>query len=487
MLEREFLRIWSARALVITLLVAGLAAFAYAFVTLSMRPLDGVEGEILFEAARIREGRALYIDPLIGTGEYGQPPTRYYVLYLPIWSWLVSWLPAGSAPLAGRLIATCLWLGLLGGIAATARKSSRNVAWLAVAFIAGIYVLMLYGSAARPDSIAVCAAGAALILSVKNGRSGFVAGCLFALAAWLKSNVIGLAAGAFLATLLADRRAAGWTLLGALTVSIPIAMTLERISHGAWVTHLLASTVQPFSLSILLDRLDNRLQFFTALICFAAWCGFRSRDLPEARLGLAALATSTTWTLVLLSKTGSASNYWMEPCVAAAVLIARTGPPRLGPLATMLAVVQALWVGVATVRSSVEGIHDAYARAALLARARMVCGIGPNDVVLADEPGLELQLNNRVISTPYQFSYLARSGAFPITIWRQDVERPEIRCLVMRIDLLERPPSTSDTEVDAFPLAVREVLVRRFVLADQDAGWRIYRLRNSPAPDPAKL
>lgn len=476
----QTLRIWAMRTLVVVLITMVAAALAYAFLTMYVRPLDGVEGEILFEAARIREGRALYIDPLIGTSEYGLPPTRYYVLYLPVWSWLVSWLPAGSAPVAGRLIATCLWLGLLGTIAATAKPSSRNTAWLAVAFVAGTYVLILYGSSARPDSIAVCAAGLGLIISVKNGRSGFVAGCLFALAAWLKSNVIGLAAGAFLATLLADRKAAGLTILGALTVSIPIAVVLELVSHGAWITHLLASTVQPFSLSILIERLDGRLQFFAGLICLAAWCGVRRLDLPEARVGLTALTTSTIWTVVLLSKTGSASNYWMEPCVAAALLIAQAGPPRLGPIAAVLAVVQALWVGVATVRSSIEGIHDASARAALLARARTICGIGQNDVVLADEPGLELQLNNRVIATPYQFSYLARSGRFPIATWRQDVERPEIRCLAMRIDLLERPPSNNDAEVDAFPPAIREVLVRRFVLADQDTGWRIYRLRNTP-------
>ncbi|WP_436434927.1 hypothetical protein, partial [Enterococcus faecium] len=65
------------------------------------------------------------------------------------------------------------------------------------------------------------------------------------MAAWLKPHIIGLGAGAFLATLLIDRRAAGFTVLGALAVSAPIAFLLQKASGGAWISHLVMSTAQP--------------------------------------------------------------------------------------------------------------------------------------------------------------------------------------------------------------------------------------------------
>lgn len=200
---------WATRALLVILLIAGAAAMTCAIITSQSRPAVGIEGEILFEASRIREGRPLYIDPIAGIHEYGEPPTRYYVLYPPLWSWLVSLLPESAALLGSRIIATLLWLGLICAIVFSARQSSRWVMGLGGLFIAGTYVLILYGSSGRPDSAALCLAGIGLLLSVKAGRSGFLAGVLFALAAWLKPHVIGLGAGAFLATLLIDRRAAG--------------------------------------------------------------------------------------------------------------------------------------------------------------------------------------------------------------------------------------------------------------------------------------
>ena len=468
---------WAMRATVLMTLLSCSAAFSYAFLTLSSRPLDGVEGQILFEASRLRNSQPLYVDPVPGAGEYGQPPTRYFVLYPPIWSWVLSWFPGWFAIIADRAISIYLWLGVLIAIAATASRPSRNAAWLAAAFIAGNYVLILYGSSGRPDGTAVCAAGVALLLSVRSERSGFIAGALFAIAAWLKPDVLGLAAGSFLATFIVERRSGALAMLGALTVSLPIASILQHTSGGTWLTHLVVSTSQPLSLAVLADNLSSRLPFFGCLIGFAAWCGFREWRRAGTWFGLVPLATSTAWTLVLLTKTGSASNYWMEPCVAALMVIAQTAPKQLGPSAAVLAMLQVICTGVATIRSSVEGIRDASSHAALLARARSICGIERADVIIADEPGLEFALNGRVIFTPYQFTHLIRRGAFPAELWRQDIERPEVRCLIMRSDLLERPLSTVDVAHDLFPPPIREVLVQRFELAIRDAGWSVYRLR----------
>ncbi len=477
---------WATRALLVILLIAGAAAMTCAIITSQSRPPVGIEGEILFEASRIREGRPLYIDPIAGTREYGEPPTRYYVLYPPLWSWLVSLLPESAALLGSRIIATLLWLGLICAIVTSARQSSRWVTGLGGLFIAGTYVLILYGSSGRPDSAALCLAGMGLLLSVKAGRSGLLAGVLFALAAWLKPHIIGLGAGAFLATLFIDRRAAGLTVLGALAVSAPIAFILQKASGGVWISHLVMSTAQPLVLSIWLDNLYSRLPFFAAFIGFAAWCGFHERSSINIRVALSALAASVFCTLLLLAKTGSASNYWMEPCVAALIVLSQSAASRLSPIVATVATLQALWVGIATVRSSLDDIENTPKQSAILAKARQICGIGQQDVVLADEPGFEFSLNNRVIATPYQFTHLVRSGMFPVEIWQNDLIRPDVRCLVVHTDILERPLSAVDIQTDLFPPRIREVLSQRFVRAAQDGGMHVYRLRNGTQSDAPK-
>jgi ABC-type transport system substrate-binding protein len=82
---------WATRALLVILLIAGAAAMTCAIITSQSRPAVGIEGEILKPLVSVKAG--LYIDPIAGTHEYGEPPTRYYVLYPPLWSWLVSLLP----------------------------------------------------------------------------------------------------------------------------------------------------------------------------------------------------------------------------------------------------------------------------------------------------------------------------------------------------------------------------------------------------------
>ncbi|MGL4556251.1 MAG: hypothetical protein ACRCV5_02025, partial [Afipia sp.] len=102
---------------------------------------------------------------------------------------------------------------------------------------------------------------------------------------------------------------------------------------------------------------------------------------------------------------------------------------------------------------------------------------------LADEPGFEFSLNNRVIATPYQFTHLVRSGMFPVEVWQNDLIRPDVRCLVVHTDILERPLSAVNTQTDLFPPQIREALSQRFVLSAQDGGMHVYRLRNGTQSD----
>ncbi len=463
-----------------TVAIALMAALAYAFGTLTVRPLDGVEGEALYEASRLRAFLPLYTDPAVGTFDAGPVPTRFFVLYPPLWPALLSLVSQAWAPFAGRIVACAAWFGVLAFIASRASPQRRRTALGAAAFAGGIYTLALFGSAARPDALAVALAGAALWRTVTKGTADTVCGVAFALAAWTKPNVLGIAVGTFVALLCVDKRGLARALAGALAVSVVVAGTLQVVSRGVWLEHLARSTVQPPSLSVWREQALWRFQFYAAPLGLALWATWRSRADRRARIALGALAASLVWTLVSLAKIGAAANYWMEPAVAAVVVASEVPIPLprglWGARAFSAGVLlQALWTGVGSVRSSLEAIGDARARGAFVATARSVCGARPGDIVLADEPGLELMLNGRIIGTPFQMTHLARDGRYAVGPWLADVERPEVHCLLLEDDLIDRPRGQTNVEHDRFPPELVEALRARFVRISERAGFRLYR------------
>jgi hypothetical protein len=450
-----------------------LATLAWIVLTLGVRPLDGVEGDVLFEADRIRAGFPLYVDPMQGAHEYGEPPARYLVLYPPLWSAFLAVVPS---VVFARIVSTLAWLGGLAFIVWKAPKERRLAAGALAATTASIWVLALYGASGRPDSVAVLFSALALERSARKGDVDVIAGVLFALAAFLKPNVIGAAPGAIVVAFLATRRLRGC--LAAVATAVVVAVALHVASHGAFVTHLVASTGQPPDGSLFFDQLVNRVPFFVLPIGFAFAAGFGSRKETSARIALGALATSTAWSLVCLAKIGSATNYFLEPMACAVVVLARADLPsfaRAGLALPIACIVQALWTGIASVKSATKEIGLSSQRADAIAKTRAICGAGENDIVLADEPGLERMLNGRIVATPFQTTHLARRGRFDEKLWIADVRRPEVKCLYMQDDLLERPLEQVSVAHDRFGPELRRALREEFVLAAHDDGYRIYR------------
>jgi hypothetical protein len=498
--------------------LAGLvASLAWAIATLASRPLDGVEGEVLFEAERMARGLPLYVDPAIGAREYGAVPARYLVLYPPVWSALLSRLPGSLAAQSAvaRAAATVAWLGALAWIAWRAQgERRRRAAAAGAAFVASVFTLTLFGASARPDALAVALAGVALERASRRSsedgaaRVDWLAGALFALAAWVKPNVLGAAPGAFAAAAMwtAARARAGSGaarsarpsrpvrararsvvaavapgVAGAAVVSLAIGGVLTAETGRAWIEHLLLSTGQAPSLSHWLEQLASRAPFFALPIGVALAVGWRARDDAGAAIATGALATSAAWCLLSLAKIGSASNYLMEPCVAGVVVLARADlpRPRSALVAAALALAQVAWDDVASVRSAIERVPRDRAAASLVANARLVCGADPGDVVIADEPGLELMVDRRVVQTPFQSTHLARRGLFSIDAWRADVTSPEVACVLMQDDLLDRPLDAVDVEHDRFPVELRRALRETFVKVGERGGIFVYRRREA--------
>jgi hypothetical protein len=456
-----------------------LVSLAFGLGTLFVRPLENTEGCLLYEAARIRTGLPLYTDPVRGAFDYGAVPARYYVLYPPLWSFLLSSVPAGAAAGAGRALSLLAWYGVLALLAWGAYRRQRPAGVAAAAFVGGVYTLTLYGASARPDALAVALAALALerVVRAKGALTAPVAG-LFALATFLKPNVAGMACGALLCLAFAPRRTVG-AALGIAIVSLGVLAPLWVVSHGAFFTHVVRSTLQPWSASVWLEQMSTRPQLFAVPLVLALATGVASFADPGVRAATLALATSLVWTLVSLAKVGSATCYWMEPCLAACVVLGHAPVPALSSRwRSVLAVVvplQALWTGVGSIRSSVESLANSRARAGVLGSLRR--GLPGGSLLLSDDAGIELALDGRLIDTPFQTTQLVRAGLFPRASWMRDIERREIVGVVTTDDILERPLSEVDTGHDRYDVEMRQALRDAFVLVSREAGFYIYRRR----------
>ena len=257
-------------------------------------------------------------------------------------------------------------------------------------------------------------------------------------------------------------------------------MKFHVASGGRFVTHLLLSTGQPPDLSVFGEQLVHRVPFFVLPIGLAVAAGFAARKDAGARIALGALLTSTVWSVLSLAKTGSATNYFLEPMACAVVVLARADLPsfaRTGVILPVACIVQALWTGVASVKSATKEIALSFQRSDAIAKTRATCGAGERDVVLADEPGIERMLNGRIVATPFQTTHLARRGLFDEKLWLGDIARPEVKCLYMQDDLLERPLEQVSVAHDRFGPELRRALRARFERASSEEGYFIYRLK----------
>jgi hypothetical protein len=464
------------RAVAIAAAAASLVATgAFALGLLHARPWIYGEAEVLHEASRMREHLALYVDPVKGAFDYGPVPTRCTVVYPPLWSWVLSHVPARATPAAARGACTLAWFGCLAWMAAQARDRCRPAAWLAATVVGGIFVLALFSTSGRPDSIATGIAGLALTRAARRGTVGPLEGALLALAAWSKPNVLGIAAGLGVFAVVQGARPAMALAGGALAVTVPIAAALQRASAGTWWQHLVASLGQPLSLDVWWSQINTR-GMFVAPAVLTTWTAARDPS-PGARAALHAWLGSLAWALVSLAKAGSASNYWMEPAVAAVAAFANASPLTLGGTGRarfwLAASVANVWLAAASIGGVVEAFEKEPRRAALLARARADCGARDDEVVLADNPGGELALNGRVIAPVFQMIFLVRSGRLPLATWVADVSLPEVACVLEQ----------GDGAFRAVP-EVGRVIDVRMVEVERVENWRLYARRDR-RPSPA--
>jgi hypothetical protein len=441
--------------------LATMVAFVLAFTarTIGVRVPYWGEAEVVFEASRLREGLPLFVDPLVGAREHGLPPSRWFVTYPPLWTWVVSRVPGDAALVVSRVLATLAWIGATLGVAISARPETRRTAIACAAFVLGSWVLANFATTGRPDAIACALAAAGLARAARLGRIDKVSLVLLVLVPWVKPTVLGLPAGAFAGDLLARRKGASRTTLAAIGITLAILALFHVGTGGLLLQHVTRANAQPFTLAAWMDHVPSRLPFFAPLFALAGVVAWRDRRAPGTVIAGSALALSILWTLVALAKTGSASNYWMEPGVAAVVVVSRAKATsfdvgRSGTLHAALAAGAVLYAGVASVRASAEHMETYVEDARVVTELASRCG----GVVAADEAGVELAANGRILTTTYQMAWLAKAGRYPAETWIADLRSAS--CVLEHSRELRLVP------------AIDRALDTSFVVKEERGGFR---------------
>ncbi len=447
-----------------------LATLGFVVATAPVRIPYWGEAEVLFEASRLRAHLPLYVDPLIGAFDQGEPPSRFYVTYPPLWTAAVSLVPSSAATIAARVACSLAWFGALAGIAWTARPDVRREAAAAAAFVGGIWVLANFASIGRPDSIACAIAAFTLVRAMRRGRLDLVCVAALVVVPWVKPTIIGLPVGALVGGCFVDRKDGLRKLGAAVLLAAASAAVAHLATGGALFAHVVRSNAQPLSWAVWLEQVGGRLPFFGPLFAWAAWRGWRDRARPGPRIGLAALAASFVWTLFALAKTGSASNYWMEPSIAAVALVAQSAPDgvRIGGrnlVHAALALVAVLWTDVASIRGAIEHAVRMRADGELVSSVRARVGLPSDAVVASDEAGIELAANGRILTPTYQMVHLVRRGTYPPEPWIAQLTAPRTRAFVEHTGQLRLAP------------VLQRALEEHYEVIVDEGGFRIWKRR----------
>jgi hypothetical protein len=502
---------------------AACAVLVWAIYTLPFRPFLPGESEPLFEAGRIRAHLALYTDPAVGVFDYGAVPSRFYVVYPPLWSYLLAIVP-GSPAIMGRVLSLLAWVAALACVALSARHKqpdkhpmqtpdpearpifgfvegesrsrrsarsprsslsgceeapqlpeaslatinetqsrSKDACWFAALF-GGTYNLALFTASARPDGLATALVGLALARIVRKTHVDPWSAALLALAAWCKPTFLGAAAGVLVVGLVRTPRQTLRALAVIAAVTSLIGGALMYISHGSWFLHLFRSNAQPLSFAHWSGIMSHEVYFFALPAAYALFRAWPHRQDPAVTLSLAALVGSLAWALLAIAKIGSATNYFLETCLAV-VLVVATTPRRNLPLpmvGAMLTCIQVLWIGVASMRSCWEARTRDQDGPAIFAEARERCGADATHVTLSDDAGAELSVNGWIQSPAYQRLFLVGSNVWSSKTWADDLERREVGCFIEHWGFMRPLPN------------VGQVLSREFTLAAERGNWVLY-------------
>lgn len=448
--------------------IATLVFVADAFIE---SPHTPVAAEIAFEAWRVARKLPLYVDPWQGAWEDGAPPARYYVLYTPMFPWIVGKLSPPTLEgirLVGRLISVTGWLVVHVAPVVWARKDRRQATAIAAVLGAGIYFVSRHAASMSPDALATALVCLGVLRAVRKDRVDPLAAVLLVSAPFIKPSCLGGIVGIGLVHL--TLRRTGW--VRSMTVGLIAALGFATASHlasdGAWLANISRSTGQPLTLTRWIQEFGGRVMLLGLPQLVVAWLGWRRR---LSWLALGPLCGSIAWTTFIMAKHGSGSHYWLEPTglslIAISVMpdaVPGREPAWVGralPWGALAFALLGAWVSWPKYLSEPGRYvrHDVRMRA-----VDRHCVRGKGEFVVASDLVLELELNRRIAVPAWQSAFLARTGRFPVDAWRQDVARPEVRWLALLVDPRLPPGATNDELVELSPYydVLKDVVAENF-------------------------
>jgi hypothetical protein len=486
-------------ALVALAAVVGLAALVFVVRAVTGRPDNPVEAELIFEAARLAHGWPLYVDPAIGASELGNPPSRFLVLYTPVWPFVVGHLgQLGGASqqvlrLTGRTLATIGWLVVFACPVLGAPARTRRATLVAALLGAGIYFLARNAPTVTPDTVATALVCVAFVRIARQQRVGALAAALLVIAPFFKPSCIGAAAGLAVALLWPVR--AAWTprlrpILAAAITGALLVLFCHVMSDGQWLVHLSRSTKQPLDWERFSQEMSGRIVVLGLPQVIVAVVGLRR---GASRFLTWPLLASCAWAAFAMAKHGSGSHYWLEPTALSVVLVAFM-PPRVIGEETLLSaknevhllrgvtLLAILLVGVTSLPGYGREMRNWKNRAASFAELDAHCTRAPGEIVASPDVALEMALNDRITVPDWQSSFLARRGVFPLEGWRSDLRDPHVRWLALPFDPDQPAPDTNDEriEVSAYRDVLRDVVRENFTRDAWVGGFLVFSRRSSP-------
>jgi hypothetical protein len=470
---------WGVFGVTAALGLLGLGCLVWGIAQAFVRPPDYAEGCLLFNASRIRAGLPLYVDPVLGAHEYGEPPARYFVAYTPLAATWLAALPTKHALVVGRLVGLAAWYAALLRTVITARPGCRWAAATGALFAGSLFLFTLGSASVKPDSIALLLASIALTRALDSGRADARSGLLFGIAALVKQSAIGMAVGALGGSVLLGRERRWRGALAAGVIVVAVLAGLELLSGGLAFGHMHAALGLAFDPSSLAKNVASRAPFIAGLVAMATAAAFQARgDSLGARLGLAVLGSSTLTACIGFGKVGAASNYLMEPALASVVILSRfplsLPRTRTGRVVLGAAIAVTLpWATNATFHSLLDEAATFGEHRAALQRIRQRCLDRPAAVLLSADPGVEMAINGRIHTHAIELWNQARLGRFPAGLWAADVRHPNVRCVITWTGDAQPPSAPSGY----FPEEVAEAMRESFTLRFVESGYAVYTQR----------
>ncbi len=449
--------------------LCGVCGLVYLVYGVLARPYTEIEAQIAFQVDRIQHHLPLYTDPFVGAWEAGAPPSRFHVLYPPAWVELLARFPTHSlvaTRTVGRVIAVSLLLVSLAAAIRGARPENRRAVFVGAMLTLGLDLVVRGAGLAQADVPAIALATLGLARAVKKGKLDVVSAALLASAPFVKHSVIGMSVGAFVAHVISSRkigvRAFALPLASAALVGASFTLVYHFLSGGTWLVHIMRATGQALSFERWQHEVGSRIVLLGLPHAIVLVVAVKRRT---KLLAVLPFVTCLAWTLLTLAKHGSSTHYWLEPSLACLVTVGAI-PPHEKPARALpfLGLALAIFVAISSLRAFAQA-PAAYATwQPMMDEVRRVCPLAPGQVVMSNDVRVEVEINGRVIIPAWESSHMARTGEIPLDAWRQDLVRPEVRCLVTEPRFFDPlPTGAAFDDVPVYRRELRDTVEANFV------------------------